>query len=170
MKGFQRFMRWLHAGKRAALASGMALLAGCALLQGVPPAPSTLPSLDGARQFRAMTCGENADGRQSLVVVQPLGPTAWRWLQLDAFGAPRARQIIENGQWRNDGFLPPNQSAVCGTDDPPGAQRRHGPRVPPAAGAAPGRDRALHAGQHIALANSHTWRCGAGVGAYATGG
>ena len=32
-------------------------------------------------------------------------------MQLDAFGAPRARQIIENGQWRNDGFLPPNPSA-----------------------------------------------------------
>ena len=71
MKGFRCFMRWLHAGKRAALAAGMALLAGCASLQGVPPAPSTLLPLDGARQFRAVTCGENADGRQSLVVVQP---------------------------------------------------------------------------------------------------
>lgn len=111
MKGFQRFMRGLHAYRRVALASGMALLAGCASLQGVPLAPSTLPPLDGARQFRAVTCGEHADGRQSLVVVQPLGPTAWRWLQLDAFGAPRARQIIENGLWRNDGFLPPNPSA-----------------------------------------------------------
>ena len=68
MKGFRCFMRWLHAGKRAALAAGMALLAGCASLQGVPPAPSTLPPLDGARQFRAVTCGEHADGRQSLVV------------------------------------------------------------------------------------------------------
>ena len=111
MSGLQRFMKGLHAGKRVVLASGMALLAGCASLQGVPPAPATLPPLDGARQFRAVTCGENADGRQSLVVVQPLGPTAWRWLQLDAFGAPRARQIIENGRWRNDGFLPPNPSA-----------------------------------------------------------
>ena len=77
MKGFQRFMRWLHAGKRAALASGMALLAGCASLQGVPPAPSTLPPLDGARQFRAVTCGENADGRQSLVVVLPGAGCSW---------------------------------------------------------------------------------------------
>ena len=73
MKGSQRFMRRLHAAERAALASGMALLVGCASLQGTPPAPSTLPPLDGARQFRAVTCGENADGRQSLVVAQPWG-------------------------------------------------------------------------------------------------
>jgi|GEM_PF-939330 len=44
------------------------------------------------------------------VVVQQEGE-ALRWLRFDLLGAPDARQILENGRWRNDGFIHPNPEA-----------------------------------------------------------
>jgi len=44
------------------------------------------------------------------VVVQQEGE-ALRWLRFDLLGAPDARQILESGRWRNDGFIPPNSEA-----------------------------------------------------------
>ena len=53
------------------------------------------------------------DGTDSLVVGEYQGDDRWRWLQTSPLGAPLARQIYESGQWRNDGFLPPNRSATA---------------------------------------------------------
>lgn len=33
------------------------------------------------------------------------------WTLIDLLGIPLARQILQDGQWRNDGFLPPNPAA-----------------------------------------------------------
>jgi len=44
------------------------------------------------------------------VVVQQEGE-ALRCLRFDLLGAPDARQVLENGRWRNDGFIHPNSEA-----------------------------------------------------------
>jgi len=44
------------------------------------------------------------------VVVQQESETL-RWLRFNLLGAPDARQILENGRWRNDGFISPNPEA-----------------------------------------------------------
>lgn len=33
------------------------------------------------------------------------------WAMFDLLGVPQARQILRDGQWHNDGFLPPNAAA-----------------------------------------------------------
>jgi len=45
-----------------------------------------------------------------LVVAQPENQ-AMRWSRFNLLGAPDARQILENGRWRNDGFIAPNAQA-----------------------------------------------------------
>jgi len=45
-----------------------------------------------------------------LVVVQPENQ-ALRWSRFNLLGAPDARQILDNGRWRNDGFIAPNAQA-----------------------------------------------------------
>jgi len=45
-----------------------------------------------------------------LVIVQQEGE-GLRWLRLNLLGAPDARQLLENGRWRNDGFIHPNLEA-----------------------------------------------------------
>jgi len=44
------------------------------------------------------------------VVVQCEGD-ALRWLRFDFLGVPDARQLLENGRWRNDGFIASNREA-----------------------------------------------------------
>ncbi len=34
-----------------------------------------------------------------------------RWSLFDALGLPLARQVLQDGTWRNDGLLPPNAQA-----------------------------------------------------------
>ena len=36
---------------------------------------------------------------------------ALRWSLFDPLGVPLARQLLENGSWRADGLLPPNDEA-----------------------------------------------------------
>jgi hypothetical protein len=45
-----------------------------------------------------------------LLVIQH-EPGALRWSLLDPLGLPLARQLLTQGQWRNDGLLPPNPEA-----------------------------------------------------------
>lgn len=84
------------------------VLAGCAVFQPATPVPASLPPQQEVQQFQVSAC-DGSDA--SLVILQPLSANSWRWLQLDAFGTPKARQIVEDGSWRNDGFLPPNPAA-----------------------------------------------------------
>ncbi|MGE8672835.1 MAG: hypothetical protein ACN6PB_07340, partial [Achromobacter kerstersii] len=46
----------------------------------------------------------------AMLVVQREG-AALRWSLFDPMGVPQARQMLEHGQWRNDGFLRPNAQA-----------------------------------------------------------
>lgn len=106
--------RWPSvAAARKALLLACLALAGCAMMSPVAPVPHQLPPLPEARQFRVDACGDAAQaGESSLVVVQPQADGSWRWQQLDAFGAPRARMIVRaGGAWQNDGFMPPDAGA-----------------------------------------------------------
>lgn len=88
------------------------VLAGCTTLSGPVPVPRHRPPLASVQQFQLIPCdaGGQAQGPASLVVVQPQAD-GWRWLQLDGFGAPQARQVLDDSGWRNDGFLPPHPTA-----------------------------------------------------------
>lgn len=90
------------------------LLSACATLSASPPAPAHLPAMPALQQFIAHPCDEQGTrrGPYRRVIVQRLSSTQSRWLMLDALGAPEARQIAEHGQWRQDGFLPPNPDAT----------------------------------------------------------
>ena len=82
------------------------LLAACA-------APLPLARQDARAPFVAQYQVTAADGADSLVVGEYQGGGRWRWLQTSPLGAPLARQLYENGGWRNDGFLPPNRTATA---------------------------------------------------------
>lgn len=84
----------------------IALLASCASLVPVP-VDADIPGLP---LMLLVTQDTEAGAEENLLVVQADGPGT-RWSLLDALGAPRARQILQNGKWRNDGFLPPNAQA-----------------------------------------------------------
>ncbi len=77
------------------------------------PLPQPLPSLAEVASYRiqGLNAAGGEAGEQSLLVVQALPDGSSRWIQTDALGAPLARQVLQQGQWRNDGFLPPNRAA-----------------------------------------------------------
>lgn len=50
-------------------------------------------------------------GSNSLLLIEPLSEQQWRFVQVDGLGAPISRQILQQGKWHNDGFLPPNPKA-----------------------------------------------------------
>lgn len=84
------------------------LLGACAARTPVPPvAPVLVATLPLTLQIQR----EQADVRQDwLLVIQQEGP-ALRWSLMDPLGIPQARQLLDAGQWRNDGLLPPNAEA-----------------------------------------------------------
>jgi len=92
-----------------ALAMGVALLvlAGCA---GAPPVPASDARFALPRQLHVMQVASGQPDVDMLLVVQREG-AALRWSLFDPMGVPQARQMLERGQWRNDGFLRPNTQA-----------------------------------------------------------
>lgn len=90
------------------------LLAACA----TPPAlPSRSPPLAWPLSLHVQRLNEPAEAGQpkglpedSLLVIQAEG-AALRWSLFDPLGVPMARQILEAGEWRHDGLLPPNPAA-----------------------------------------------------------
>ncbi|EZH82034.1 hypothetical protein AU05_08545 [Ectopseudomonas composti] len=84
------------------------LLGACAARTPVPPAT---PALVAALPLTLQIQREQADVRQDwLLVIQQEG-SALRWSLMDPLGIPQARQLLDAGQWRNDGLLPPNAEA-----------------------------------------------------------
>ena len=84
------------------------LLGACAGHTPVPPAsPALVTPLPLSLQIRREQAGEQRDW---LLVLQAEGP-ALRWSLFDPLGVPLARQLLQDGQWRNDGLLPPNAEA-----------------------------------------------------------
>lgn len=87
------------------------LLSACAAGLPLPAAQAPLPSLP--RWVTVTDYRTPATPTVSILVVQEEGDDGSRWSLLDPLGMPRARQIWQHGQWRNDGFLPPNPEATA---------------------------------------------------------
>lgn len=100
-----RFAPWLRFA--GALAAGI-VLAGCA---GPSTLPSRIPDLSLPRSVHIVEHAQGKPAQDSILIAQRESGTALRWVMLDPLGLPLARQVLEDGQWRNDGFLPPNAAA-----------------------------------------------------------
>lgn len=98
---------FLPACRALAMALAFALLAGCA---GAPPVPAREAAIALPRQLHVVQSAPGQPPLDTLLVVQREG-AALRWSLFDPMGVPQARQILEHGQWRNDGFLRPNAQA-----------------------------------------------------------
>jgi hypothetical protein len=85
----------------------LALLAGCA---GAPPVPAREAGFSLPRQLHVVQTAAGQPALDLLLVAQREGPSL-RWSLFDPMGVPQARQMLERGQWRNDGFLRPNAQA-----------------------------------------------------------
>lgn len=82
------------------------LLAGCARHA---PLPSALPPLATPLQLHIQR--EQGQASQDwLLVIQQEGATL-RWSLIDPLGIPLSRQLLREGEWSNDGLLPPNPEA-----------------------------------------------------------
>lgn len=90
-----------------AVAMTFALLAGCA---GAPPMPARDADFSVPRQLHVVQEAPGQPALDAMLVVQREG-AALRWSLFDPMGVPQARQMLEHGQWRNDGFLRPNAQA-----------------------------------------------------------
>lgn len=92
-----------------ALLAAMALLAlaGCA---GAPPLPVRDAGFSLPRQLHVVQTAPGQPAVDLLLVVQR-EDAALRWSLFDPMGVPQARQMLEGGKWRNDGFMRPNAQA-----------------------------------------------------------
>ncbi|ANN69554.1 hypothetical protein BAU08_10245 [Bordetella bronchialis] len=84
------------------------LLAGCA---SVPPTPVAPADLGLPRRVHVALQSPDQPRQDALLVVQAEGAGATRWSMFDPLGMPMARQILQDGKWRNDGFMRPNGQA-----------------------------------------------------------
>ncbi|OZI63299.1 hypothetical protein [Bordetella genomosp. 11] len=87
---------------------GALWLGGCA---GVPPTPVAQADLGLPRRVHVSLQAPGQPRQDALLVVQSEGPDATRWSMFDPLGMPMARQILQDGKWRNDGFMRPNAQA-----------------------------------------------------------
>lgn len=93
---------------RAVLLALMMLLGACA---GHTPMPAGSPELTAALPISLqIERTQNTEQRDWLLVIQGEGQ-ALRWSLFDPLGVPLARQLLQGGEWRNDGLLPPNAEA-----------------------------------------------------------
>ncbi|WP_454673602.1 DUF3261 domain-containing protein [Achromobacter pestifer] len=97
----------LSRGRAIAAAMAIALLAGCA---SAPPVPTHDTDFALPRQLHVVQVAAGQPPLDTMLVVQREGD-ALRWSLFDPMGVPQARQMLEHGQWRNDGFLRPNAQA-----------------------------------------------------------
>lgn len=93
--------------RAACAALALAVLAGCA---GAPPVPARPAGFALPRQLHVIQSSPGLPTQDTLLVVQR-EPSAMRWSLFDPMGVPQARQMLEDGRWRNDGFLRPNGQA-----------------------------------------------------------
>lgn len=92
----------------ALLIAASVLLAGCA---SRPILPAHMPDLALPRSVHVVLHGSDTPAQDSMLVAQQEAAGIWRWSLFDPLGLPLARQILQDGQWRNDGFLAPNAAA-----------------------------------------------------------
>lgn len=84
------------------------LIAGCA---SAPPTPVSANDLGLPRWVQIHMHTPGQPDQDALLAVQDEGHGATRWSLFDPLGMPRARQILQDGKWRNDGFMRPDSSA-----------------------------------------------------------
>ncbi|THF62497.1 hypothetical protein [Pseudothauera rhizosphaerae] len=82
-------------------------LAGCAT---AVPVPDQTPAFSLPRMLHVTHHVPGRPAADGVLVVQAEAQGT-RWSLFDPLGAPQARQILHAGNWRNDGFLPPNDTA-----------------------------------------------------------
>lgn len=97
----------LHLKSASAVAAGL-LLASCA---GPRALPLNMPDLSLPRTAHIVEYAQGKPVQDSVLVTQQEQAGAQRWSLFDPLGLPLARQILQDGRWRNDGFLPPNAAA-----------------------------------------------------------
>ncbi|AKP91208.1 DUF3261 domain-containing protein [Achromobacter ruhlandii] len=93
--------------RAACAALALAVLAGCA---SAPPVPARPAGFALPRQLHVIQSSPGLPTQDTLLVVQREA-SAMRWSLFDPMGVPQARQMLEDGRWRNDGFLRPNGQA-----------------------------------------------------------
>jgi len=70
------------------------------------PSVKTLPAqTKNIRLFKV-----ESRGQANLLSVQ-FEANQWRWVQTDPLGSPKARVVLNQNGWKNDGFIMPNQQA-----------------------------------------------------------
>lgn len=70
------------------------------------PTVKTLPAqTKNIRLFKVESMGQ-----ANLLSVQ-FEVDQWRWVQTDPLGSPKARVVLNQNGWENDGFIMPNQQA-----------------------------------------------------------
>lgn len=84
------------------------LLGACA---GHTPVPASSPQLVAELPLSLQIEREQAGQPQHWLLVLQAEGTALRWSLFDPLGVPLARQLLEDGEWHNDGLLPPNAEA-----------------------------------------------------------
>ncbi|WP_313517250.1 hypothetical protein [Pseudomonas sp.] len=82
------------------------VLSGCAARAPLPTRPA---QLDLPLQLHVQR-QEDGQSQDWLLVIQGEG-AALRWSLLDPLGIPLSRQRLLDGEWQNDGLLPPNAEA-----------------------------------------------------------
>ena len=73
------------------------------------PLPVAAPALDWPLQLHVLR--QQDELRQDWLLVVQREDGALRWSLLDPLGIPRARQLLVQQDWQNDGLLPPNPEA-----------------------------------------------------------
>lgn len=106
--GGPRPARAARQGLRASLATlALAGLAACAHRAPLPADTSWLP----VPRWVALERLDGGSNEQGMLAVQRMAGGELRWSWFNLLGAPRSRQILADGRWRNDGFLPPDPQA-----------------------------------------------------------
>lgn len=86
------------------------LLAGCAQHLPLPSAPPTLATPLQLHIQREQVQAGQPSTQDWLLVIQREDATL-RWSLIDPLGIPLSRQLLRDGEWSNDGLLPPNPEA-----------------------------------------------------------
>lgn len=73
--------------------------------------PAQMPDLALPRSVHVIEYRPGTPAQDSMLVAQQEAAGALRWSLFDPLGLPLARQMLQNGLWRNDGFLAPNTAA-----------------------------------------------------------
>ena len=88
---------------------GLCLLLGACAAR--TPVPQNMPALNAQLPLTLLIQRSQAGADQDWLLVLQAEDSSLRWSLLDPLGVPLARQLLTEGEWRNDGLLPPNPEA-----------------------------------------------------------